>query len=103
MAHESPEILKMRLAAAEDLVALHSLQRHYKGGVYRVNGYAIQETTDLPVIRYSPVDDSGLEYFKPLSDWLEPAEINGEPVPRFEPIEGAAATTLDGPQGPYSA
>jgi hypothetical protein len=87
MAHESPDVLKMRLAAAEDLVALGSLWRHYNGSTYRVIGHAIDEASDQAGIAYAPADDPELKFFRLLSLWQEPVELNGQTIPRFVPTE----------------
>jgi hypothetical protein len=87
MAHESPDVLKERLADARAIIALSSLWRHYKGDTYCVKGYAIDEGTDQVGVTYTPVDDPELEFYRPLSTWQDIVELHGETVPRFVPIQ----------------
>lgn len=60
-----------------------SIWRHYKGGLYTVNGIGILEASDDLAVRYSPVGYPKVEFIRSLKAWQENVEIEGAKTPRF--------------------
>lgn len=61
-----------------------SLWRHFKtGDDYVVAGAAIAESTQEPLVIYRPVDAAGVHFARPLAEWEESVDVNGQAVPRF--------------------
>lgn len=78
--------LREMLAEAEEIVAVGSRWRHYKGGEYRVTAIAFdEETLDFEVI-YSPIDAPDIHFARWMSIWLETVEWQGSSLQRFEKI-----------------
>lgn len=60
-----------------------SLWKHYKEGtVYRVIGWALLEATREPLVLYQSVHSS-LVWARPLAQWIELVEHEGQRVPRY--------------------
>ena len=78
--------LREMMTEAEEIVAVGSRWRHYKGGEYRVTAIAFdEETLDFEVI-YSPFDAPDIHFARWMSVWLETVEWQGATLPRFEHI-----------------
>ncbi len=60
--------------------------RHYKGGQYLILDCVILEATQTPLVVYTPFN-SVLHFARPLSEWGELVEFDGQRVPRFKPVE----------------
>jgi len=62
--------------------------RHYKGDKYRVTGLALHSTTDEWMVLYEPLyENAATEFFtRPLIEWKEVVEWEGEQVERFVKI-----------------
>lgn len=62
---------------------------HYKdpeGKEYLVNGVAINENTEEPMVIYKALYGDKVLYTRPLDQFVETVEWNGEQVPRFNYI-----------------
>ncbi|REJ97102.1 MAG: DUF1653 domain-containing protein [Planctomycetota bacterium] len=58
--------------------------RHFKGGMYRVEGVATHVDTAEEYVIYIPLYGSPSRMARPLVDFLEKVSVNGKDVPRFE-------------------
>lgn len=65
---------------------------HYKTGqTYLVHGSTINEATLEPMVIYAPVNRFGrLHFSRPLSEWNELVEYEGQQVPRFRDAANGA-------------
>ena len=66
--------------------------QHYKGDHYQIVGLAIHSNDDIWMVVYRPLyEDADAELFtRPLSEWFEKVNWNGEQVDRFSlVIEGS--------------
>lgn len=68
------------------------LYRHFKGGVYVVEGIGKHSETLEQMVSYR--NTGGQLWFRPLSSWTEKVHIDGHEVPRFRPLR---EETLDDP------
>ncbi|MBP9750575.1 MAG: DUF1653 domain-containing protein [Candidatus Peribacteraceae bacterium] len=60
--------------------------RHYKGGRYEVVAVATLEATHEPLVVYRAEAD-GAVWARPLSQWSETVEHEGQTVARFFPLD----------------
>lgn len=60
--------------------------RHFKGGEYEVLFAATDSETLESAVVYRALCGEGKIWVRPLSNWNEPIERNGELLPRFERI-----------------
>ena len=59
-----------------------------KGDLYEVIGIALQTESDEPLVIYRPLYENEYELFaRPYSMFTQLVEINGQIMPRFEPVE----------------
>jgi hypothetical protein len=58
---------------------------HYKGGVYRVEGFARHADTGDEVVIYTST--TAARWVRSLRDWNTTVEVNGITMRRFAPIE----------------
>lgn len=65
------------------------LYRHNKtGNLYEVIGVALQTESDETLVVYRPQAKADYELFaRPCHMFVELVEINGQMVPRFEPVD----------------
>lgn len=66
-----------------------SLWRHYRGDVVRVAGRAILESSLGPLVLYRHAGtrvDSRVVFARPLAEWREAIQHEGEKVERFTPV-----------------
>lgn len=56
--------------------------RHFKGGEYTVTGVAINSEDLSEWVEYTSNTD-GLKWIRPLEQFLDTKEVDGESVPRF--------------------
>jgi hypothetical protein len=83
MDKKTDEELMVRLASCPKA---GSRWRHYKSGkIYYVQCAAISEATQEPLVVYHWVGYS-LPFARPLSEWEETVEWEGQKVPRFRPV-----------------
>jgi hypothetical protein len=59
--------------------------RHYKGGLYEVVAVARLEATHEPLVVYRAEVD-GTVWARPLAQWSETVEHEGQSVTRFSPL-----------------
>ncbi|MBR7161740.1 MAG: DUF1653 domain-containing protein [Clostridia bacterium] len=57
--------------------------RHFKGNLYEAIAIAKHSETLEDMVVYRALYGEGGVWVRPLSLWLEPAEKNGEKLPRF--------------------
>ena len=61
--------------------------RHFKGKFYEVIGIARHSETEEELVVYIPLYGEGGLWVRPLKNFLEEVELNGEKKPRFEYLE----------------
>ncbi len=61
------------------------IYRHYKGDDYKVLDLALHSNDDEWMVVYEPIYDEPVAHLftRPLSEWREMVEWEGEVVPRF--------------------
>ncbi len=57
---------------------------HYKGRPYQVIEIATHSETLEPMVVYRPLYGEGKLWVRPLYLFIEPVEVNGEAIDRFE-------------------
>ena len=83
MKSEDDELLDV----LEQCPPVGSLWLHYQGGVYQVTGRALMEKTTEQLVLYRSIQSPSLmQWARPLSQWREMVNHEGEWVPRFEPV-----------------
>lgn len=84
----SADSLETRLAHALELVPKGARYAHYKHPerTYRVVTISLIEETLEPAVVYEAEYGERLSFIRPLSNFLEIVTFEGEPVPRFSPI-----------------
>ncbi|WP_038045615.1 DUF1653 domain-containing protein [Thermus caliditerrae] len=60
------------------------LYRHYKGKLYRVLFLARHSETEEVLVVYQALYGEEGYWVRPLALFLEPVEVGGQKVPRFE-------------------
>ena len=66
---------------------LPGLYRHFKGGLYRVEGVARHSETLEEMVVYRALYGEGGLWVRPASMWNETVIHEGIPRPRFAPVE----------------
>jgi len=61
--------------------------RHYKGKEYEVIGVARHSETFEELVAYRALYGEGQIWVRPLKMFLEEVEVNGNKIPRFNPVE----------------
>lgn len=87
MAHVGHEELNKRIAAANKLVTIGAIYKHYKypDRDYFVEKIVIQEATLKVAVLYRDVASSiAPSFVRDLDSWLEIVEWQGQVVPRFK-------------------
>lgn len=62
------------------------LYRHHKGGLYRVLFLARHSETEEELVVYRALYGEKGYWVRPLALFLEPVEVDGRRVPRFERV-----------------
>ena len=62
--------------------------RHYKGNEYEVIGVARHSETEEELVGYRCLYGDHSLWVRPLAMFLEAVTVEGQPVPRFDRIEG---------------
>lgn len=57
--------------------------RHYKGSMYRVEGFATHSETEETMVIYRPQYGEKALWVRPLEMFIEEIEIEGKKQPRF--------------------
>jgi hypothetical protein len=86
--HKSHEQLQQEIAQAAKQVNIGIAYRHYKdpAKVYKVINFATQEADDELGVVYQAQYGPGLFFTRPLKEWTENVEWQGNTVPRFTPV-----------------
>lgn len=84
---ESQAQLSARLAAAAQQVTVGTRYMHYKQLTYKVLALALREEDNEPCVVYQAVYGVHLTFIRPVVNWIEEVEVNGERVKRFAEIE----------------
>jgi hypothetical protein len=83
--HHSEEELQQLLISAASQVVEGGLYYHYKhpDKLYKVLKLAITEADNLPCVIYEAQYGSRIVFVRPLTSWLEKAQVDGTSVDRF--------------------
>lgn len=78
-----------KINRAKNIVSVGCDYTHYKGGVYKVEGVAINENTQDVDVIYSSVKDKSLWFVRPLKQWDEDiSDIKWQgPLPGMEVVK----------------
>jgi hypothetical protein len=61
--------------------------KHFKGNEYEVLGTAKHSETLEEFVVYKALYGEGQIWVRPAKMWEETVEVNGEKIPRFQPID----------------
>jgi hypothetical protein len=95
MKKDSRELARM-IASGHSRIPAGTTWRHYKGGIYRVNGFIVNTDTDNLMIKYNridgpdfePVTEQYIEFARPIGEWFDDVEESpGVFVPRFKQVK----------------
>lgn len=64
----------------------HGIYQHYKGNQYEVIAVGKIEATEEPCVVYKAQYGIGQVWIRPLMNFEETVEVNGESVPRFRRV-----------------
>lgn len=81
--------LEKRVSDAKAQIAPGSRWQHYKGGRYVVVDVVIIERTDEVGIMYRSLDHPTVIFMRPLVEWQDVVEHEGEKVFRFRSASSA--------------
>ncbi|WDI05157.1 DUF1653 domain-containing protein (plasmid) [Paenibacillus urinalis] len=74
--------------------------QHYKGGLYVISDIGIDASRheDGKAVWYYREDEPDQKFYRPLLEWHNPIEYEGEVVPRFRELEKGGTTlgAIDG-------
>lgn len=90
MSHEHNKLLEIQNKFAEHAakdIPIGSIWKHYKGGLYQIKGFVMQESTEKMQVYYESLDQP-LKYpwLRPVSEVFDIMWNNGNMVRRFERI-----------------
>ena len=69
----------------EDAPRVGEVYRHYKGNLYKVIDFALHSTDEWVVVYQGLYKDTAAKLFtRPVSEWFEIVEWQGNRVPRFK-------------------
>ena len=63
------------------------IYEHFKGPRYRVIGLCRHSETEEPLVAYQCLYGDYSLWVRPLDNFLETVEVDGEQVPRFERVQ----------------
>lgn len=58
--------------------------KHYKGGIYKVTGVAINSEDLSEMVIYKQNDNNNFYWVRPLSMFVETVAVSGKDIPRFK-------------------
>lgn len=70
------------------------MYEHFKGKMYRVTGIALHTVSLEPVVEYYPLGKPNERWVRPLNEFQEAVEVNGQIVPRYQLITRITANPL---------
>jgi hypothetical protein len=87
--HKSQEELQSRLTAAAKKVVVNGFYAHYKNPeqTYKVLHLAITEWDDEICVIYRAQYEAEVIFVRPLKNWLETVEWQGEVIDRFTRVK----------------
>jgi hypothetical protein len=74
------------VASARNKVKPGSLWQHYRGGQFVVSDIAVMESGNEPAVVYSAAEQPQISFIRPLSEWSENVDWNGQTHQRFTPL-----------------
>ncbi len=83
--HESPQQFAALLAQAQTKVRTGDRYYHYKihDQTYKVLLIALREEDKAPCVVYQAEYGEQIIFIRPVKNWLETVEVDGQKVPRF--------------------
>ncbi len=91
MLHTPANILAKKLAEAQTIVAPGSFWYHYKhpDQHYQILTIGLLEATEEPCVVYQALYGTKLTFIRPLNNWLETVEANGQSISRFTAVSSS--------------
>jgi hypothetical protein len=86
MSKESQTQLSTRIAKASSQVTVGARYLHYKQLTYKVLAIALLEENNEACVVYQAEYGDRITFIRPVSNWLEEVEVDGQKVPRFTQI-----------------
>ena len=83
---ETQDQLSARLAEAVKQVVVGARYMHYKQLSYKVLAIALREEDNEPCVVYQAEYDDKLTWIRPVANWVEDVEVDGETTKRFTKI-----------------
>lgn len=77
------ETLAEMLSDAREVIKPGSHWRHYKGGQYIVKDLVVLEVDNRVSVNYVPTICQDVPFSRPLDEWDDEVEWNGEKLTRF--------------------
>lgn len=85
MSEKEPQAqLANRLARAAEQVSVDARYLHYRGFFYTVVCLALREEDNEPCVVYRAEYGDRLTFVRPVKDWVEEIEVDGQKVRRFD-------------------
>lgn len=79
--------LSAKLTEASKKVIVGGRYMHYKHMNYRVVALALREEDNEPCVIYQAEYGNAITWIRPVTNWTEEVEVNGEKVRRFTKLE----------------
>lgn len=83
---ESQAQLSARLAKAAEQVTVGARYMHYKRQSYKVLALALREEDNEPCVVYQAEYGDHITFIRPVVNWVEEVEVDGQKVKRFTKI-----------------
>jgi hypothetical protein len=83
---ETQEQLAQRLAGAAQKVEVGARYEHYKKLTYKVLLLALREEDNEPCVVYQAEYGEHVTFTRPVANWLEMVDVDGQIVPRFRKV-----------------
>jgi hypothetical protein len=84
---ESQSQLSAKIAQVTQQVTVGARYVHYKQLSYKVLALALREEDNEPCVIYQAEYGDNVTWIRPVSNWDEEIEVDGEKVKRFTKIE----------------
>lgn len=86
MKEKTDQDLSDVLAGMKKQVSIGSIYEHYKKKTYKVLDIALLEATLEPYVIYQAQYGNRVVFIRPVREWIEQLEVEGEIVSRFTKV-----------------
>lgn len=85
---KSFETIQSEIAEAAKVIAVGGTYQHYKSPdmTYKVVNFATREADNELCVVYQALYGPGLLFIRPVQEWSQPIDWDGQTVPRFRPV-----------------